>query len=580
MVKLSPFATRSLAPNPESPPNENDDDVTVEMAANRAEKAREMKEFCVKWVFPLKHDGRQVLRQHWNMLGMMFDAFPDIVVIGNGSNNNITNCQEFETKNECKPSKQAGKGQHFRLHNDVRNVKQQTTTIIHRFRTIRSLKELKSAEGVIKKLQEEKAYVRLHAFSEIDVHIAHLGFVHSVNPYHTPAEHVKQGLLGMLHQDQTEVPNFEIVKIRVMTENARSWKDRVEAYEVQCAQQCASTLAHMLRSGSFANEPIVIPYYYRKSQPKMFQGALNRQRRVLLTQYVIKVDGISPAMAPIISEAITLPTIIGMVPSPKTHLGEWRLLVDQSKFQEAMKWLHQNWNEIVESIPDDLIEDSPFDHDPRITSRLGKTRDDPYSSDKSEDGTIDSYGTLLSALFEQDADESIASNDSNSKQQSKTSSAPVSYAKVARQGSSSVSVTSAVTSPTLDIEFRTELGILRKENEELKKRQAEEARQLRLEHEQQLEKLRQDNLLQLASLREDNANLQQDVMVIRDMLFQMQGHPQRSSDAPSKRQAVFETPTKRKDNRQGRHVNNSDTTQLRDSATSSPTPGEVQEMEE
>jgi len=169
----------------------------------------------------------------------------------------------------------------------------------------------------------------------------------------------------------------------------------------------------MLRSGSFEKELIVIPYYYRKSQPKMFQGALNCQRRVLLTQYVIKMDGISPAMALIISEAITLPTVTGMVPSPKTHTGEWRLLVDQSDFQDAIKWLHQNWNGIVDSIPEDLIDESPFDHEPQITSRLGKTREDPYSSDKSEDVTIDSYGTLLSALFEHDADESIASNPKN-----------------------------------------------------------------------------------------------------------------------------------------------------------------------
>jgi hypothetical protein len=292
------------------------------------------------------------------------------------------------------------------------------------------------------------------------------------------------------------------------------------------------------------------------------------------------MDGISSEMAPIISEAITIPTVTGMVPSPKTQIGEWRLLVDQSDFQDAIKWLHQNWNGIIDSIPDDLLDESPFDHEPQITSRLGKTRKDPYSSDTSEDGTIDSYGTLLSALFEHEADATIASNDSTSKKQSKASFAPVSYAKVASQGSSSVSVTSAVTTPTLDIEIRTELGLLRKENEELKKRQAEEARQLRMEHDQQMEKLRQDNLLQMASLREDNANLQQDVMLIRDMLFQMQGHPQRTSDGSSKRQALFDTPTKRKDTRQSRPALENGTTQLRGSATTSPIPGEAQAMEE
>jgi len=227
---------------------------------------------CIKWVFPLKHDGRQVLRSHWTMLSLMYDAFPDIVVIRKGSHNNTTNCEEFETKNECKPKKQARKGQHFRLHNDVKHSKRQTTTIIHRISTTRSLKELKTADGVIKKLQDEKAYVRLHSFSETAVDIAHLGFINGVNPYHTPAEHVRKELSDMLQHDNQEIPNFEIVKVRVSTKNARSWKDRVEAYEVQCMQQNASTLAKKFREGQFEQEQVVIPYYYRKATQRCFKA--------------------------------------------------------------------------------------------------------------------------------------------------------------------------------------------------------------------------------------------------------------------------------------------------------------------
>jgi len=108
MVKLSPFATHLSRPMAENAQEDSSDDETVTMATNRVKKDREMKELCIKWVFPLKHDGRQVLRCHWTMLSLMYDAFPDIIVIGNGSHNNITNCEEFETKNECKPKKTGG----------------------------------------------------------------------------------------------------------------------------------------------------------------------------------------------------------------------------------------------------------------------------------------------------------------------------------------------------------------------------------------------------------------------------------------------------------------------------------------
>ena len=98
------------------------------------------------------------------------------------------------------------------------------------------IERIEERDGVIKKLQDDKAYIRLHSFSETAVDVAHLGFIHSVNLYHTPAEHVKKEFLDMLKQDNKEIPNFEIVKVRVSTENTRSWKDRVEAYEVQCVQ--------------------------------------------------------------------------------------------------------------------------------------------------------------------------------------------------------------------------------------------------------------------------------------------------------------------------------------------------------
>jgi hypothetical protein len=306
----------------------------------------------------------------------------------------------------------------------------------------------------------------------------------------------------------------------------------------------------------------------------MFQGALNRQRKVIMTQYVIKIDSITPEMAPYVSTAIELETINGMVPSQKTDLGEWRLLVDKSNFPSAMKWLFQNWNTIVESIPTELLDTSPFSSEPKITSRFGINGNDPYSSEASADGTIDSYGTILTAMFEADADDrSIETYETNSGKPP-IMRAPVSFAKVVASGASNTSVSSAVTTPTIEVEIRTELEQLRKENDAIKQRALEDTVRARREHEQQIAELRNENKNQVESLRED-------LKVIRDMLFQMQGIQSIATEAPSKRQAVFDTPTKRKESRPGRQEDHEARLLiLADPAEKGTDPGETQAMEE
>jgi len=65
------------------------------------------------------------------------------------------------------------------------------------------------------------------------------------------------------------------------------------------------------------------------------------------------------------------------------------------------------------------------------------------------------------------------------------------------------------------------------------------------------------------------------------MLFQMQGIHPIATEAPSKRQAVFDTPTKRKESRPGRQEDHeARLLLLSDPAEKGSDPGEIQEMEE
>ncbi|KAG9296854.1 hypothetical protein G9A89_021696, partial [Geosiphon pyriformis] len=54
-----------------------------------------------------------------------------------------------------------------------------------------------------------------------------------------------------------------------------------------------------------------------------------------------------------------------------------------------MAWLQENWAEIMELIPHEAIESSPFDEQ-KIASKSNATMETA-----SEDGTVDTYGTIL-----------------------------------------------------------------------------------------------------------------------------------------------------------------------------------------
>jgi len=134
-----------------------------------------------------------------------------------------------------------------------------------------------------------------------------------------------------------------------------------------------------------------------------------------------------------------------------------------------MKWLFQNWNTIVESIPTTLLDTSSFSSEPKITSRFGRNGNDPYSSDASADGKLDSYGTILLAMFEADADDaSIATTSETDMRKLPNIQAPVSFAKVVAVSASITLMSSVFTTPTIEAKFRAELEQLRKENDAMK----------------------------------------------------------------------------------------------------------------
>ena len=252
-----------------NPRAEVDDEVeTVVASENRSSFERETKEICLKWVFPTsKSDKRKILQGHCAVLSMMMKSHPDLVIIDNKA-------REHVDKKTLKPN-----DRHipFEFQVDQRNRNNRTMVCIHRIRTQQSLAELKDSWGVMDELKKHNAYVRTHAFGEKDRKISHLGFIPGINMANMGKTTVKEEILTLLKKDNQEVPNFEIMQVGVDMGRGSKLSERTRAYEIQCVQKNASSLAKMLQTGHFKTQPVYIPYRLKKADPKTFKGAIKRQ---------------------------------------------------------------------------------------------------------------------------------------------------------------------------------------------------------------------------------------------------------------------------------------------------------------
>lgn len=426
MAFYSIFGSANVPPNDRRNVETEEEEATVVASENRSSIERETREICVKWVFPLTGDKRKAMQSHVEMLGMMMKAYSDLVVVDNKSREHV----------EKKTMKATERQKPFEFYSDVRSKRSRSLVCIHKIRTKNSLAELKDAWGVIEELKKQKAYVRTHAFSEKDREISHLGFIPGVNMANIPKEVLKDEIMAMLKSSNNEIPNFEIVQVGVDMGKGSKRFERTRAYEIQCPQRNASRLAKMLQSGIFKEKPVYVPYRMKQSNPKVFKNAIKRQLQILADQWVIKIQGFTPEMMTFAREKILESWATGVVPTKNAEAGEWKILVDRKNYGKTMEWLHEYWVDIRESLPPELVEGSPFD-DQKVVSR------NPLIMETgSEEGTVDTYGTILSSLY--------YGNDDSGEVQSEVSDSvenipeppsirQVSYAQVIRETPSTVS---------------------------------------------------------------------------------------------------------------------------------------------
>lgn len=249
----------------------------------------------------------------------------------------------------------------------------------------------------------------------------------------------------MLRQHEAEIPRFEIVQVGVDMGKGSAPSERTRAYKIQCLHKDASRLSKMLQSGVFTERPVYVPYHMKRTKPLIFKSAIKKQIRTLADQWVIKITGFTTDMMEYVRAKVLESWATGIVPTRNEHRGEWKILVDRSNHAATLAWLQEHWLDIMESIPAEVAEASPHDN-PKIAC---KVRDQQESD--SEAGTVDTYGTILSALYYGVDQDDILSEDSEQEAPTatETNHRPVTYAQVMKDGNiSTVSQVSWLDRPT------------------------------------------------------------------------------------------------------------------------------------
>jgi len=193
-----------------------------------------------------------------------------------------------------------------------------------------------------------------------------------------------------------------------------------------------------------------------------------------------------------------------IVPTKNKDRGEWKITVDREAHMATMEWLHEHWVDILELIPTEISNASPFDN-PKITS---KSRNHPET--ESEEGTVNTYGTILSSLYYGTDNEEAESESSEAEPTATAPKArPVTYAQVIRDGN--ISTVSQVS------------GWTDHRNEEFV--------QLQEKH-SSLEEKFQSVTAELSELKD----------LLQQLLAQGQCGGQAAPEPPQKKQATFNTP--------------------------------------
>ena len=364
------------------------DDNTEQAGSNRERIQAEEREILVKWQLRSTNDITSTKRQLSTLLGNLMIAFPNDVTVIDTKKREWSYQESVNDERFLKECESLS----TQLH-PIKNKQKQTIRwiAITRIRTTTTIQEWKNNDIFHTNITEAKAYVFPHPFEENEWEIANIGFIRDIHAVHFPRELLHAHLIQLMKSQDSNPPAFQILPQRITTADKTA---TTKAYTVQCPIANAKQLTNLFTHGSFRNEQnmLFVPFRYKNTNPDLFLQCIRQQNEIYHKTWIIKVEGLTfEAMDVIHSELIKIKGLFHVVPSKRLEtVGEWKLLVDQTKCAFIHRTLTKTWPNLLSQIPQKMLDDAPATFPaPAISSK--KVRD--YQD---TDSDADSYGSLLS----------------------------------------------------------------------------------------------------------------------------------------------------------------------------------------
>lgn len=364
------------------------DDKTEPAGSNRERNEAVESEINVKWQMPGHHDVTSAKKMLQELLADLMVYFPnDVALIDNKKRE-----WSFSEKDDAEKFMKESNTFAVTIH-PIKNQQQKVIrwVAITRIRSRSSIQEWKDNDFFYSAVNAARVYMFPHPFSAEAWDTITIGFLKNIHAIHYPRELLQEQLYEMIQNQTKSPPPFQLIPQRITTTDKKA---TTKAFTIHCQKEDASQLTHLFTHGPFRMESnqIFVPFKYKKKNPDLFSKCIRQQNEVYHKTWIIKVEGLTTDMMKLIQADITkIMGVLHVVPSRRLHeIGEWKILVDQTKCSYIHRQLTTEWEKILDNIPNPILENAPITFPiPSISSKRARDYQD-------NDSDNDSYGSLLS----------------------------------------------------------------------------------------------------------------------------------------------------------------------------------------
>ena len=386
--------------NKQTAPNAGDD-ATEAAGSNRGKMDEEIVTKLVKWQMPGDHDVSSAKRTLQQLLCYLLVSHPGEIMLIDGKQREWVYYEHEDEEKFAKECEQISVQVH-----PIKNKEKRINrwVAITKIASASTISQWKDNVHFYSSVDEESTYIFPHPFTETQWDITTIGFIKNIHAVHYPQDLLRSQLNDMIRKQNKNPPTFQLISQRITTADKKA---STKAYTVQCAREHASQLLHLFTHGDFRLESnqIFIPFKYKTKKQDLFLQCIRQQNEIYHKTWLIKLEGINMEVMNYLRKDIA--QIMGVqhiVPSKRLEdIGEWKILVDQTKCAFIHRQMTESWQAMLSKIPSQALESLPQHFSlPMISSKRARDYQET-DSDADSYGSLLTTGTALSMMTNEDA---------------------------------------------------------------------------------------------------------------------------------------------------------------------------------